>query len=422
MTMYHGPIQTPFSVLYSAIYNHEVDKVRRLLRTENFPVNGNLMSPVIIRCIRSCRGKEDEPKTLEILKLLVQHGADVNVRGHLCSYRGMTAAMIAAAEGLESCLRFLVESGTELTLRADSGDNILMIAAGMGRVDCVKYLIEDGKMSSLNQVNNRGQTALMMAASNNSSEHTSCLKCLVEAGADVNVQNKDGYTALMCVSERGKVEMVKLLTERMSVSTLNQVNGEGQTALMLAASRCTDNADILKYLVEAGPDMNIQCKRGYTALMYASERGKVEMVKLLTERLSVSTLNQVNDKGQTALMLAASRCTDNADILKYLVEAGADVNIQCKDGYTALMYASERGKVEMVKLLTERLSVSTLNQVNDKGQTALMLAASRCTDNADILKYLVEAGPDMNIQCKRWIHRSDVRVGERQGGKCQTPY
>ena len=445
------------SDLGSAIINHEVDEVRRLLRIPIFPINGSTSygDRPIIECIESCHGKEDEPKTLEILKLLVQHGADVNVRGHLCSYRGMTAAMIAAAKGLESCLRFLVESGTDLTLRAEydvddfeaeseycennNGQTALMLAAsrsdnahslcvkclveagvdlnvldkfentalmyasGGGNVESVKFLTDGMSVSTLNQANVGGKTALMLAALRQSTDNVDILKYLVEAGADMNFQCKRGYTALMYASESCNVESVKLLNERMSVSTLNQVNGEGETALMLAASRySTDNADILKYLVEAGADVNVQCKRGYTALMKVMDSLNVESVKHLTERMSVSTLDKVNDYGQTALMLAASRCTDNADILKYLVEAGADVNIQDEQGYTALMCASMYGAVESVKLLTERMSVSTLDKVNDEGQTALMLAASRYdTDNGDILKYLVEAGADVNIQCKR---------------------
>ena len=99
------------------------------------------------------------------------------------------------------------------------------------------------------------------------------------------------------------MESVKLLTGRMSVSTLDKVNGEGKPALMLAASHCTDNADILKYLVEAGADMNIQCKRGYTALM--------EVV---------------------------SRYDVRESHLQYLITAGADLNVaHTETGYTALM-------------------------------------------------------------------------------------
>ena len=210
--MFHRLQVKRFSEVYSATPYHDVDEVKRLLRTEEFPINGirNRRDPAIIRCIRSCRGQEDEPMILEILKLLVQHGADVNVRS--CHYypRGRTAAMIAADLGLDSCLQFLVESGTDLTLRAHSGDNTLMIAARSGRVDRVKYLIEDGKMSSLNQVNYQGKTALMMAASGSHGTNALCVKYLVEAGANLNMLDRFGNTALMFAAKAGGVQQCQI--------------------------------------------------------------------------------------------------------------------------------------------------------------------------------------------------------------------
>ena len=320
---------------------------------------------------------------------------------------GQTALMMAASGSDNAnalCVKYLVEAGADLNVLDKFGNTVLMLAVEAGRFNSVKYLTERMSVSSLIQTNNKGQTALMMAAANSSSEHTSCLKCLAEAGADLNVQDKCGYTALMLAAKAGGFNSVKYLTERMSVSSLNQTNNEGETALMIAASdNSSEHTSCLKCLVEAGGDLNVQNKRRYNALMYASGGGNVESVKLLTERMSVSTLNQVNDDGKTALMMVASYCDDNdAVILKHLLEAGADINVQNKRGYTALMYASELGKVEIVKFLTERVSVSTLNQVNDDGQTALMLAAKDTIGLADItLEYLVEAGADLNVQCKR---------------------
>ena len=548
-----------------AIYNHDVNEVRRLLCTRQIPVNGGALyrDHFIIECFNqqyrmTCR-KEDEPKILEMLQMLVQHGADVNVRGLQCSPRGMTAAMMAADQGLERCLGFLVESGADLIITADSGDNTLMVAARAGQVDCVKYLTEHSESGSflnqvnkegdnalmvaaragqvdcvkyltehsvsglllnqvnkegdnalmlaaragqvdcvkyltehsesgsllnqvnkegdnalmlaigtgqfdcvkyltehsvselsLNQVNKAGETALLMAALSSQEDHGLSVKCLVEAGADVNVQDRDGRTALMLAVDRRppywtmgdndtelhnttrvqslikgeadlslqdnkgrnalmiaiernqSIAILKLLTENMSVSTLNQVNKEGQTALMLAASNSDDgHAFYVKYLVEAGADLNVQDRKGRNPLMIAIDRNQsIAILKLLTENMSVSTLNQVDKGGQTALMLAAKYYSDDHGLsVKCLVDAGADVNVQDRDGCTALMYASDEGHTESVKFLTEQMSVSALNQVNNDGKSALLMAASTSLDDHGLsVKFLVEAGADVNVQ------------------------
>ena len=371
-----------------AIHNHDINEVRRLLCTRQIPVNAgaSYREHFIIECFKvncrqdriTCR-KEDEPKILEMLKLIVQHGADVNVRGLRCSPRGMTAAMIAADQGLERCLRFLVESGADLTITADSGDNTLMMAARAGQVDCVKYLTEHSvSESSLNQVDKEGQTALMMAALSSQEDHGLSVKFLVVAGADLNVQDRDGRTALMLAVDRPPSYLII---------------GDNDTEL--------HNTTRVQSLIKGEADLSLQDYKSRNALMIAIKRNQpIAILKLLTENMSVSTLNQVNKEGQTSLMLAASNSDDDFGLsVKCLVEAGADVNVLDRAGRTALMYALEKGHTESVKFLTEQMSVSALNQVNDDGKTSLMMAASSSYDAHGLsVKCLVEAGADVNVQ------------------------
>ena len=450
-----------------AIRNHDINEVRRLICTRQIPVNGgaSYRDHFIIECFKvnqqdrmTCR-KEEEPKILEMLQMLVQHGADVNVRGLRCSPRGMTAAMIAADQGLERCLRFLVESGADLTIAADSGDNTLMMAARAGQVDCVKYLTEHSESGSflnkvnrkgdnalmvaaragqvdcvkyliqhsvsefsLNQVNEEGQTSLMMAASSSQDDHGLSVKFLVEAGADVNVQDRAGRTALMLAVDRPPSYLII---------------GDNDTEL--------DHTSKVQSLIKGEADLSLQDNSGRNALMIAIESNQsIAILKLLTENMSVSTLNQANKEGQTALMLVASNSDDDhAFFVKFLVEAGADVNMQDRDGLTALMLAVDRPSylkrrkndtklhntsgvqslikgeadlslqdnigrnalmiaiksnqsIAILKLLTENMSVSILNQVNKEGQTALMMAASN-HNQKNAICLLIAAGADLNV-------------------------
>lgn len=53
-----------------------------------------------------------------------------------------------------------------------------------------------------------GQTALMLAVSHG---RLDTVRLLLEAGADVNIQDEDGSTALMCAAEHGHLDIIKLL-------------------------------------------------------------------------------------------------------------------------------------------------------------------------------------------------------------------
>jgi len=76
--------------------------------------------------------------------------------------------------------------------------------------------------------------------------------------------------------------------------------------------------------------------------------------------------------GMTALMFASYSNYDQREIVRMLIERGADVNIKNSKGMTALMIASRGGRTEIVRMLIER--GADVNIKNSNGKTALMLA------------------------------------------------
>jgi len=100
-------------------------------------------------------------------------------------------------------------------------------------------------------------------------------------------------------------------------------------------------------LITAGADVNAKITGGYTALMLASQKGYLEIVKLL-----ITAGADVNAKitgGYTALMLASQK--GYLEIVKVLIAARADVNAKDKNGATALKQAQDWGRQEVVKTL-----------------------------------------------------------------------
>ncbi len=104
------------------------------------------------------------------------------------------------------------------------------------------------------------------------------------AGADVNVQDKEGFTPLMWAILK-------------------------------------NTPDVVKELVDAGADVNMQNKYGVTALMVAVALYNTDIVKVLINNGADVNIRSIN--GWTAYKLAMTHNTPNPDILKMLKDAGA---------------------------------------------------------------------------------------------------
>jgi len=121
-----------------------------------------------------------------------------------------------------------------------------------------------------------GNTALVVASKYG---YTEIVKLLLEAGADVNVKNKDGETALMKASYNGYTEIVKMLID--AGADVNIKDRYGTTALMLAS--LYGYTEIVELLIKAGANVNIKNSYGGTALRWASANGSTKIVELLKE-------------------------------------------------------------------------------------------------------------------------------------------
>ncbi|ORU95042.1 MAG: hypothetical protein A6F71_10360 [Cycloclasticus sp. symbiont of Poecilosclerida sp. M] len=99
-------------------------------------------------------------------------------------------------------------------------------------------------------------------------------------------------------------------------------------------------------LLNAGADVNARDMYNVTVLIYAVSRRTADMVKMVLDKKP--KVDSQDKYGWTALIHAFLR--GNIDIVQLLMEAGADVNIK-KSNYTALMYARDGDKTEIVRLL-----------------------------------------------------------------------
>jgi len=238
-----------------------------------------------------------------------------------------------------------------------------MFKTSVNRGDYTNVKKNIDKGANVNAINLWGNTALMEASSNG---HTEIVKLLIEQGADVNAQPKlNGITALMLASSNGHTEIAKLL-----IKAGADVNAQSKHGTALIKAWQEGYTEIAKLLIEEGADVNAQDSSGCTALMWASREGYADIVKLLIEEgadVNVMTIIEVRSTsyqsfsggmiyrdceptgGYTALICASEY--GHTEIVKLLIEAGADVNARQWDDATALTYASREGHTEIVNLL-----------------------------------------------------------------------
>lgn len=214
--------------------------------------------------------------------------------------------------------------------------NALHYAARAGDTNMVKMLLKDGDydINALGDTTGGGSTPLMLACIN---DHREIVNLLIKAGADVNIVNKAGWTALHYAARSSHFEnfqIAKALIENgADLNVLANVDDVGKWTPLILAAR-NGNERIAEALIEKGADLNVADKHGWTALHYASRDNRVRIVKALIEK--GADLNVKTKDGWTPLHLAVYN--KHKEISNLLVEHGADIKIKNEDGRKAFDY------------------------------------------------------------------------------------
>nr|BFD60452.1 ankyrin repeat domain-containing protein [Bdellovibrio sp. CKG001] len=144
---------------------------------------------------------------VEIAKLLIEAGADVNIQDQIQD----SPLLYAGAEGRLEILKMILKSKPNFKIYNRFGGTALIPAAEKGHVEVVKELVKTP--IDINHVNNLGWTALMEAVvlSDGGPVHQQIIQILVDAGANVNIPDRDKVTALTHAKKKGFKEIVAIL-------------------------------------------------------------------------------------------------------------------------------------------------------------------------------------------------------------------
>jgi uncharacterized protein len=239
-----------------------------------------------------------------------------------------------------------------------------------------------------------GVTPLGLAALNGSTE---ILRKLLDLGADLNGATPGGETALMTAARVGRVDAVKLLLDR-GAKVDAQTSPRQQTALMWAVTE--NHPDVVKLLVAHGADVNARTAVTMPKGEYVPARGGFAAGPGILRQRALPT----PDGGMTPLLFAVR--DGNRDMVRLLIELGADISQVSGNHTSTLVIALLNGQVELAADLLAR--GANPNAADDYHRAALFAAielrnANRGTllfgdgrDPLELITRLLDKGADPN--------------------------
>mmetsp|Transcript_5917 Transcript_5917/g.17020 ORF Transcript_5917/g.17020 Transcript_5917/m.17020 type:complete len:928 (-) Transcript_5917:85-2868(-) len=283
---------------------------------------------------------------------------------NLASFSGGTSVMFSAAGGHPACTKRLIELGADVNEIAQATPEYLEKLADM--IEKGTYTEEEPHVD--------GVTAVHVAAQGG---HLEDVQILVEAGADVTVQDDEDRTPLLLAVKGNYGEVASALVEAGADPNTPYVDDEGDSHNLLMDAIIVENTEFATLLIDNGADLYHEDDHKVTTLLQASHRGMTDIVeKLLAkynsegDKKKSGWVDSPSDEGITPLIAASSE--GHADVVQLLLSSQANPNAQDKDQTASLMAASARGHVEIVELLLG--AGADVNGQNVDGHTALMFA------------------------------------------------
>lgn len=178
-----------------------------------------------------------------------------------------------------------------------------------------------------------GRTALMNAVKNGNDWE---IRSLLKSNADVNLRDKDGWTALMYAARyQNNLKMITLLLD--SGADASTKNRYGATALQIAAGY-SSNPDIIKKLISVSNASAEDVFNAFIMAITSNTTSAVTQISKLKVFLSYGVPINRFYEGRTPLMYAA-QYSSSTEVIKLLLENGAQQNLRTPDGKTVFNFA-----------------------------------------------------------------------------------
>jgi ankyrin repeat protein len=312
----------------------------------------------------------------EIVQKLISKNADVNAK----NFHGETPLHISAYRQDLIIMQLLIKENANVNAKDSNGHAPLHIAATFVTIECLKFLVENG--ANVNEENNSKARPIHLVNCSlwNTEQVEECIKFLIEEGAEINANDKENNTPLHYA----------------------------------AKSLVTEQKKYCQIFIEAGADLTAKNNDGDTPLHLAAKTHSIATLNYLLEAGAKVIVNEENNDKQTFLhcyVESTWRLSDEVEdkIVKFfeiLIESGADLSAQDRNGNTPLHLAATKCNIVILKCLLEHGANVNENVKNNDKQTALHCVftsdpfLSFSQDIVGCLKVLKDAGAEINAKDK----------------------
>lgn len=317
-----------------------------------------------------------QSRLIETIKLLLRHGADIN----LCRENGASPLTIACHKGHERIVDTLVRNGADIQSSMEDGSNPLFIACQEGHANTVNVLLHNN--ADANRCLKDGTSPLFTACQEG---RDTIVKMLLANKADTNLCKTNGESPLYVACQKGYESIVYDLLA--SEADVDKCMKNGATPLFIACQK--GHNIIVQELIKKRADINKRAADGASPLLVACQYGHEKLINDLLQNGAKPDWCMVN--GTSPLITACKY--GQKHIVQLLLDKEADVNLCNRSGVGPLHISCQYGHDNIVQLLLN--NGANVNLIGKFGDSPLHIASSHGYDK--VVKHLLSKEADINV-------------------------